>query len=561
MGFRNRKILSLFLAFAMIFGIMFGVGPTTASAEEAVSKITIVHLNDIHGRVEKDTRDGSIGFPRLKTKLDELRAEDPNLLLLNAGDTLHGTVLVNVTKGATMVGLMNTLGFDAMVPGNHDFNHGYERLLELRDLADFPMVGANIMKEDETSDFVPYTIIEKIPGVKIGIFGLGTDETKFKSHPDNTKGIEFADPIETAKRIVKELKEKEVDIIIALVHLGNEGTTTVTSREVGEAVEGIDLIVDGHSHEKLNEEVGDALLVQAGEYVKNIGIVELEIENGKISKKTASLFTYEQAQELEEDAEMLKEIEKINTENEPILSVVVGKTAVDLEGAREFVRIGETNLGNLIADAMVEATGADIGFTNGGGIRASIPAGDITVGDIMTSFPFNNFLSVIEITGSEVMEALEKGVDSYPEQAGHYPHVSGMKYKFDPSKEVGSRIVEVIVNNEPIDLEKTYKLVTNDFIAIGGDGYTMFIGKPIIAEGALLSDALIEHVKALGELNPVVEGRSAAISVEAEKYLVQAGDVLWKIAKKFNTTWEKLAEFNELKNPHLIFPNQVILVP
>ena len=591
MKLRNRKILSLFLSIALVIGILIGAAPKAAFAEEAKT-LTIVHVNDIHGRVQPDEREGAMGFARFKTKLDAMREANPNLLLLNAGDTLHGTTLVNVTEGETMVNLMNILGFDVMVPGNHDFNYGYDRLLELKDKAEFDIVGANIIKEvDETSDFEPYTIKE-VDGLKIGIFGLGTAETKFKSHPDNTEGIKFADEIETTEKIVKELKEQQVDIIIALVHLGVEGTTTTTSEEIAQNVEGIDLIIDGHSHEILNKMIGDTLLVQADSYLKNIGIVEIEIVDGKVSKKEASLFTYEEAQELTPDATMEEEINKINEINKPIISVVVGKTNVDLDGERANVRTGETNLGNLITDTMVKSTGADIAFTNGGGIRASIPTGDITIEQILGSFPFTNTLAVIEVTGAELLQALEHGVDLYPEQAGHFPHVSGMTYKFDEAKPVGERIVEVTVNEESLDTEKTYKLVTNDFVAAGGDGYTMFEGKPFVAEGGLLSDVLIAYIKEVKEIEPVVEGRITVIpapeveevpveepveepvkepvvnpeptsepALVAQQYIVKSGDVLWKIAKQFNTTWEKLAEHNQLKNPHLIFPNQVILIP
>lgn len=564
MKLKNKRIFSLFLSIALVVGILVGALPMVGFAEEAAKKLTIVHVNDMHGKVKEDERGGEMGFAKLKAKLDELKVANPNLLLLNAGDTVHGTTTVNVTKGETMVKLMNLIGFDAMVPGNHDFNYGAERLLELNEIAEFPIIAANIVKEaDKETILEPYTIKE-IDGLKIGIFGLGTDETKFKSHPKNTLGIEFIDPIETAKEIVKELEEKEVDIIIALVHLGIEGTTTATSKELAEKVEGIDLIVDGHSHEELNLSIGETLIVQADSYVKNIGMVEIEVVDGKISKKTASLFTYEEAKGLTPDPTIVQEIEKIEEINKPIVDVVIGKTAVDLVGARGLVRTGETNLGNLITDAMVKSTGADIAFTNGGGIRAPISAGDIKINDIITSFPFTNTLAVIEVTGAELMAALEHGVDKYPEEAGHFPHVSGMTYSFDPAKPVGERIEKVTVKGKDLDLAKTYKLVTNDFMAAGGDGYTMFKGKAVVGEGGLLSDVLIELVKEAGEINPVVEGRVIAIPTpepEVQKYVVKADDVLWKIAKMFNTTWEKLAELNNLKNPHLIFPNQVILVP
>lgn len=564
MMLRNKRVLSIFLSIALVLGILMGGAPKVAFAEEGKT-LTIVHMNDVHGRLLPDDREGGMGFGRFKTKLDELKAENPNFLLLNAGDTLHGTTLINVTEGETMVNLMNLVGFDAMTPGNHDFNYGTERLLELKSMAEFPILGSNILKEaDGTSDFDPY-VIKEFDGFKVGVFGLGTEETKYKSHPNNTIGIKFEDPIAVAEKMVKELKEKEVDVIVALVHLGIEGSLETTSKELAEKVKGIDLIIDGHSHEELNMVVGDALLVQAGYYMRNIGVVELEIVDGKVSKKTASLISSEDTKDLTPNPEIEDEIKKIEEINKPIVDVVVGKAKVDLLGERADVRTGETNLGNLITDAMLKSTGADVAFTNGGGIRASIPAGEVKIQHILTSFPFTNTLAVIEVTGAEIKDALEHGVDLYPEQAGHFPHVSGMIYKFDEGKPVGERIVEVLVKGQPLVADKKYKLVTNDFMASGGDGYTMFSGRPFLAEGGLLSDVLMEHFKEVGEVEPKVEGRVVAVpKVEEkveEKYVVKQDDVLWKIAKLFNTTWEKLAELNNLKNPHLIFPGQVILIP
>lgn len=496
MNFKNKRILSLFLSLALVFGIFLPMGEKAYAEEAKTVELTIVHLNDVHGRLAPDEREEGIGFGRIKTKVDELRESNPNLLLVNAGDTLHGDIDVNLTEGEAMVNMMNLMGFDIMVPGNHDFNYGYERLLELRDMADFPMVGANIIKEaDGTSDFKPYEIFE-FDGVKVGVFGLGTEETKTKSHPKNTKGIKFADEIETSEKMVKELKKEGADVIIALVHLGVKGTSTTTSKQVAEKVQGIDLIVDGHSHEELNELVNGTLLVQAGSYNKNIGVVNLKVENGKVSEKKGSLITYEEVIGLEPNAEIEAAIEALAEANKAKKAEVVGKTKVDLDGERENVRTGETNLGNLITDAMLDSVeNADVAFANGGGIRASIPAGDITLEHVTTSFPFTNTIAAIEVTGQELLDALEHGVDLYPDQAGHFPHVSGMTYKFNVEKPVGERIEEVLVKGEPVDLEKTYVLVTNDFMAAGGDGYTMFEGKPFVAEAGLLSDALADYLE------------------------------------------------------------------
>lgn len=564
MRLSNKKIVSLFLSLALIVSIL--VGSWTTVFAEDVKTLTIVHVNDVHGQVVEDEGNGVIGYAKLATIVKELR-EDSNVLLLNAGDTLHGTNFATLNRGEAVINLMNLMGFNAMVPGNHEFNYGYERLLELRDMAEFPILGANIVKEaDGTSDFESY-IIEEFEGFKVGIFGLSTEETKVKAHPKYSEGLRFDSPIEVAKKLVGELQAEGVDLIIGLVHLGldeESAKVATTSEMLAEAVEGIDIIVDGHSHHKLPEGklVNDTLIVQAHEWTKNIGIVEVKMVDGE-KEIVAKLLDYEAVKDVEGDKEVLAEIKKVETVNEEIMNQVIGKNLILLDGVREHVRGGETNLGNLATDAMLKASGADVVITNGGGIRASIEVGDITLGNAFEVFPFGNTLVTIEVTGATIKAALEHGVDAYPEVAGKFPHVAGMTYKIDPSKEAGNRVVEILVNGEEIDLEKTYALATNDFMASGGDGYEMFIGAPVLMEHGLLYETVVDYIKELGEVAYEVEGRIVVYepAPEPQKYVVVPGDVLWKIARKFNTTWEVLAEFNKLKNPHLIFPGQVILIP
>ena len=592
MNFNRKKLFSIVLSLVMLVGVILGASPQAAFAEEAelisagkTQTLTILHINDVHGRVEyadAEEREPSIGYPRLKTKFDQMKKKNPNTLLLNAGDTLHGTVDINLSEGQAMVELMNMVGFDAMVPGNHDFNYGYERLLELKEMADFPILAANIVKDDGTKDFEGY-IIKEMEGFKVGIFAITTEETKYKSHPDNTKGIEFADYIETSKKMVKALEEEKVDVIVALVHVGIDGESDVTSYDIADQVDGIDVIIDGHSHSTLEEGEmrNDVLIAQAGSYVHNIGKVEIKLEDGKIVDRKASLFTVEEAADLAGDKFIQAKINAIMKKNDIIKKEVIGETTVDLVGERDVVRRGESTLGNVITDAMLEATGADVALTNGGGIRASIEKGEITLGDAMRAFPFTNFLSTIEVKGKDILDAIEFGVDAYPDAAGKFPHVAGMTYVFNPEKPAGERVTQIMIAGEELVLDKTYELVTNDFVAIGGDGYTMFEGKKIVAEGALLSDVLVDYLKKEGAIAPAIEGRIVASKdgvviekpVEPEKpeepskpveprarYRVKSGDVLWRIAKAYNTTWEALADYNNLKNPHLIFPNQIILI-
>ncbi|HZH93649.1 MAG TPA: 5'-nucleotidase C-terminal domain-containing protein, partial [Tissierellaceae bacterium] len=489
----------------------------------------------------------------------------------------------NLTEGESVVEVMNAMEFDAMVPGNHDFNFGYERLLELKAMSEFDILGANIVKEDETSDFDPYLVYEMENGMRVGVFGIATEETKTKSHPNNTIGIEFADVIETGNAAVEALAEMDVDLVVALIHLGIDGSSADTAYTLADNVEGIDLIVDGHSHHVTGEERNGAYIVQAGYYLIHIGVVNVSMVDGEPVFESTQ-HPYEELKDLEADEYIAGLIAETTAPIEEMQEEVIGFTTVALDGVRENVRAGETNLGNLITDAMIAASGADVALTNGGGIRASIDEGDITLGEVLEAFPFTNVLTNIEVTGADLMAALEHGVKDYPAAAGHFPHVSGMSYTFDPNQEVGSRITELMIGDEPVDLEATYMLVTNDFLAAGGDGYEMFGGE-ILAYSGLLSEVLETYLRANPEISPQVEGRIVALPLvevpepepapEPEPtpvpeptpapadiaYTVKSGDWLSKIGMAYGVDWRVLADHNNLANPNLIFPGQIIMIP
>jgi 2',3'-cyclic-nucleotide 2'-phosphodiesterase (5'-nucleotidase family) len=561
-----------------------------AGAEQGETTITIVHVNDVHSRVEQT--DENIGYAKLSAFVKRLKAENPNTLLLDAGDTMHGQTIANLERGGSIVRMMNAVGFDAMATGNHDYNYGYERLLELAGEASFPVLAANVYKADGTRLFAPYAVLET-GGVRVAVFGLATPETTYKTHPKNVEGLTFADPVAEAGRIVAELEGK-ADAVIALVHLGLDEASVDTSRKLAEEVPGIDLIVDGHSHTALPEglEAGGTLIVQAGEYSKYIGVVDLVVGPAGAKAKNARLIPAGETSGIEPDPAVLAVIEEVKAGQEALLSEIVGKTRVDLDGEREHVRTGETNLGNLIADAMLFETGADVALTNGGGIRASIPAGDITKGQVITVLPFGNYIQTKKVTGAQLLAALEHGVSAYPEPLGGFPHVAGLTFKIDPDKPAGERVHDVRVGARPIDPEAVYTLATNDFLAAGGDQYTMLAEPPTTGDFASLEEAVIRYLQAKGEVAPAKEGRIAVEpsggktpssegttqqpagpeqpgqpqpakeqSAKPRVHIVKKGDTLWAIARKYGTTWQKLAEINKLKNPRLIFPGQRILLP
>lgn len=475
--------------------------------------ISIVHVNDTHGRIEENEKNGELGFAKLKTYFDN-RNSNNNALLLNAGDVVHGTTFATISRGESVIDVMNQMGFDAMTAGNHDFNYGYQRLVELNNRANFPIFAANVTNQDGSHIIDSDKIIE-IDGVKIGIFGLATEETKTKSSPANTEGLTFANTIETAQNEVTNLRNQGAQIIICLSHLGEDKESKETSTMIAENVEGIDLIIDGHSHTELQNGryVGNTLIAQAKAHGYFIGDVTLLLDkDNKIVAKSASLKPYARMKHLYANKETLAQIEAVSNENKKVLDQNVGQTSVDLEGARNMVRTRETNLGNYITDAMIKATGADVAITNGGGIRDSISAGNITKGDVLTVFPFTNFAVTLEVPGSVIKEALEHGLTDAPNSAGKFPQIGGMMVKYDSTRQAGDRVTEITIAGEAIDPNKNYNLVTNDFMSIGGDGYEMFKAYQRTGEYELISEIFENAIRNDGEINPQIDNRMTDIS-------------------------------------------------
>lgn len=571
----NKKVLSLVLVALLIlssFSFVFAQDIET-------TKITIIHTNDTHARLEGTASE--LGFAKIATLIKEAKAANPNTLVLDAGDTLHGMPIVNISKGENAIKVLETAGYDYMTLGNHDFNYGKERLLELKDMTSIGMLSANILNEKGEYVFTPY-VIKEVGGVKVGIFGLTTPETAYKTSPTNVEGLTFADSIEVSKKMVEELKDK-TDVIIALAHIGLDESSVITSKAIAEAVEGIDVIIDGHSHTLLETGnlVNNTLIAQTGNYDQNLGYVNLEVQNGEVVNKTAELLKAGAATETVADADLTKLIDEIKEANKQVFEKVVAKTDIYLDGVRANVRTKETNLGNLSADAVRTAAGADIGLVNGGNIRVDIQPGDITFGKIAELFPFGNTVQVKKITGEDLLAVLEHSVSGYPAAQGAFMHVSGLTFVFDPAQPVGSRVVEVTVGDKALDKAAEYTVAINDFLGIGGDGYEMFKKYTAVAEFGTYEEIFANYLNTNGTKGIEVSGRITVKETVVEEpvpveptpvptpepaptevtYIVVSGDVLWKIATQYNLTYQELAEYNNLANPHLIYPAQVLKVP
>ena len=573
-----KKVLSLVLVVLLIlssFSFVF--------AEDAETvKITVIHTNDTHSRLIGTNTE--IGFAKIATLIKEAKEANPNTLVLDAGDTLHGMPIVNISKGENAIKVLEAAGYDYMTLGNHDFNYGKERLFELRDMSQVGMLSANIVDENGEYIFTPY-VIEEVGDVKVGIYGLSTPDTVILTNPNNVVGLVFKDPIEVSKEMVEELEDK-TDVIIALAHLGLDESSTLTSKALAQEVEGIDLIIDGHSHSMLEagQLENNTLIVQTKNYGQNLGYVDIEILEGEVTGITARLLAAADTADVVPDPDLQKIIEDIEAANAEVFNEVIATTDVYLDGVRENVRTKETNLGNLSADAARAATGADIAFVNGGGIREDIPVGDITKGKIAAIFPFGNTIEVKKITGADLKAMLEWSVSDYPAAKGAFLQVSGLEFSFDPAKEAGSKVVEILVGGEAFDEAKEYTVAINDFMSTGGDGYAMLADYDVLAIYGTYEEIIIDYLVANGTAGSEVSGRIKVMETVVEEpepvepepvepepvepepveeviYIVVPGDVLWKIAAKYNLTYQELAEYNNIANPHLIFPDQVIKVP
>jgi 5'-nucleotidase / UDP-sugar diphosphatase len=517
-----KKLLTMILAIALV---LIPVAPVKASLVpqadlDLKGYRIIMHTNDSHGRAVPNSGSGYMGFTAVSALKKGFEAAGAEVILLDAGDTLHGLPFANLVQGKSIVSLMNQAGYDAMTPGNHDFNYGSDTLLELSKDMKFQLISANVKDKSTGKNFLTPKIVIDKNGYRYGIFGLSTPETEYLTNPNNVSSLEFGDPIQAAKDQVEELKKNGVTYIIALTHLGIDKSSKVTSQMVAEQVDGINLIVDGHSHSTLEHglKVNNTLIVSTGDYLQNIGVVAISPQ-GKVeaSLVNPSLFTGT-------DPAIDELVASYSSEQDEILSEVIGHTNVELDGVREHVRASETNLGDLAADAFRKATGADVAITNGGGIRASIAAGDITRKDIVTVFPFGNYIVTKKVTGEALLQALEHGVSTCPEPLGAFLQISGITCTVDVTRPVGSRITNIKVNGKALNLQTEYLLATNDFVVAGGDGYSMLADFPVVNEYGAMEDILIDYLKTAGDIEIQKDNRITIVGASEEEPAAPAAE-------------------------------------
>ncbi|AVK86133.1 multifunctional 2',3'-cyclic-nucleotide 2'-phosphodiesterase/5'-nucleotidase/3'-nucleotidase [Lysinibacillus sp. B2A1] len=514
---------------------------TAPAATKDGFKLTILHSNDTHSHAEY--------APQRATKIKELRAANHNSLLLDAGDALTGTLYFNEFTGEVEMKLMNLMGYDAMTFGNHEFDlgsspEGHTALAKFVKGAEFPLLGANLDFSKEslfdglqfktvTKDFengkIYNGIIKEVDGEKVGIFGLTTEETPSISSVAN---VQFANYIDSAKKAVAEFEKQGVNKIVALTHLGFDDSKDFDNDQLlAAAVEGIDVIVGGHTHTKLDKAVkaetsfkNPTIIVQTGQYSENLGELDLTFnDNGAVVEYFGQLHALNDKENpVAADPETTEMLAPYTEKISAVKQQSTGNTAVSvLDGKRGLwgVRAGETNLGNLITDGMLAGAKkidpeVQFAFQNGGGIRAGIDAGDITVGEVMTVMPFGNALGIVKLTGAEIYDIAEHSVKEFPKESGGFLHFSGLQVEFDGKAPAGKRVKSIKLNGKDLDKATYYKAATNTFTAKGGDGYETlekaYADGRVSEPGTIDYEMFIEHLTTLKNVNPKVEGRIIA---------------------------------------------------
>jgi 2',3'-cyclic-nucleotide 2'-phosphodiesterase (5'-nucleotidase family) len=495
---------ALLTAMALALALPATLAPALA---EPVT-ITFLHTNDVY---EISPKDGQGGLAELKTLLDRERAANPNTITTFGGDLISPSVMSGVTKGAQMIDLYNALGTDVAVPGNHEFDFGPEIAEQRMAESAFPWLGANVLGRDgkPLPPLRATTIIEKA-GYRIGFLGLLTPDTAELSSPGYETRLTPVTAAATAA--VEALRGQGADLVVALTHLD-----LADDRDLLRNVPGIDIVLGGHDHDPITFLEGGKLLLKAGYDAHFLVAADITLDRVTRQDKEVVVWSpgwrYLPTAGVPPEPAVKAKVDDYNARLDAELAVAIGTTAVALDSTREAVRTRESNMGNLIADAIREAVGADAAIVNGGGIRGDrvYEAGaTLTRKDMLSELPFGNVTVLIELTGADILAALENAVSQVEDKAGRFAQVSGMAYTYDAARPAGSRIVRVEIGGAALDPARTYRLAANDYIFGGGDGYAALSkGLALIdPSGAkLMASQVMDWISAKGEVAPTVEGR------------------------------------------------------
>jgi 5'-nucleotidase / UDP-sugar diphosphatase len=495
-----RRLIHIGLASALLAAL----APAAALAETV--KITLLGAGDVYQFQGGKVRGG---VARLNAVARAERAANPNTLYLFTGDMFSPSLLSGLDKGENMVALTNIVPFDLAVPGNHEFDFGTENFAARLKQAKYPWAAINLTKADGAPvEGVSGVVMKEIGGVKLALIPVAQDTSPQVSSTGDWK---FAPTADSAIEAAERARKDGAEIVVGVVQAPHSDDQKMLASKA------FDVILSGDDHDLVVQYNGITAYVDTSteaNYLVPIDLtVNIEEKDGKRTVKWEPNFRFIDTASVTPDPETQKLTDDYLKQLDNELNVVIGKTVGPLDSRRNIVRTQEAAIGNLIADAMRDAVGADIAITNGGGIRADkeYPAGsDITRKDILSELPFGNVTVLVEANGQQIWDALENGFSKLEDGGGRFPQVSGLKVSADKSKPAGSRVVSVDIGGKPLDKAAAYKLATNDFMLGGGDGYTALAGTKVIIDksGAkLIANDVMVKVKALGTVDAKVEGR------------------------------------------------------
>ncbi|WP_315121757.1 5'-nucleotidase C-terminal domain-containing protein [uncultured Clostridium sp.] len=570
-----------------------GRTPNVAAITEAdleyaknTKTVNVISFNDYHGIVNESGKD--IGIAKFAGAINNFKKENKNTIVVSGGDLYQGTALSNLNYGAPISEMLKSIGLTASAVGNHEFDWGMDRIGKWSKEAGFDFLASNIY-DKKTGQPVnwakPYKIVE-MDGLKIGFVGLATPETAYKTKPTNVENIEFRDPIVATKEWSKklrsgELKEGKADVVIALTHLGSfqdkkTGEITGEAADLAKANAGVDAIISAHTHMPVSGKVNGIPVVQG--YKNGRAYVKLEVafntKTNKASIEPTFIDLAEIVKTLPEDEAGKAIAKKYDDASKSKLDEVVGTTDKDLTHDRFG---GPTLLGEWVCDVMAKTAKAQIAITNGGGLRCPIEKGNITVGKLYELMPFDNTLFTMELKGSDLKRVIENGIDN---KTVGWAAISGVKVKYDLKQPFGDRIYEMTLKDgSKVDMNKYYTVVTNDFMAEGGDDYDFKGAKNLKDTNLPIRDALINELRQVKKLSvvkanyltpgvkpatkPGTKPTQPELKPSDKKviYTVKSGDCLSSIGEKYNISYKKIAAENNIKNIDLIFIGQQLVIP
>ncbi|XID90681.1 bifunctional metallophosphatase/5'-nucleotidase [Paenibacillaceae bacterium WGS1546] len=482
------------------------------------NKIAVLNTADVLGHIVYYERAGDdlaldsssteMGAALIKGLADEVRAANPHSLFFDSGDFFAGTSEANVNRSEGTVETANLMGYDGMTLGQHDFSWGFERTKEIESQVRFPILAANVSNDGKPA-FERY-VIYTVDGLKIGVFGLTSDQFLQGVAMRESPNVRYEDPIETARSVVAELRSQEVNAIILLSHIGDD----YDREQIVPQVDGIDLILSGRGFKlyKKAVKINDTYVAEAGAFGSHLGVASMYFRDGRVAKVDWNILR--SADQSKADKAVAETTERYHrlalAEGQEVLAV----TASGLDGIRSHVRTRETNFTNVIADAMRDEGQADLAIFNAGVIRESVPPGEVNLYKLERALPFYNSLVTVEIRGETIYEAIENGLNTWPNGVhnGGFPQVSGIRYVIDGSQPAGKRLNGVSMNGQPLDRGATFKVAITDYLLTGGDNYGMFEDAKVLSRGGLLKDVVGRYVKKLGTLPEEAEGRIAVVN-------------------------------------------------